>query len=112
LCQSYDKKCHTTYTTDYEPQQEEECEDNYKKDCFIEYKKVAQNVTVEFCHTPLVKVRQFSIFILTRNYAGQIHGDQMCLCKGLKKFSPTLLCQKTNITVNITKLYRGKIFAQ
>jgi hypothetical protein len=52
---SYDKKCHTTYTTDYEPQQEEECEENYKKNCFIEYKKVAQDVTVEFCHTPLVK---------------------------------------------------------
>ncbi len=52
---SYDKKCHTTYTTDYEPQQEEECEENYKKNCFIEYKKVAHNVTVEFCHTPLVK---------------------------------------------------------
>lgn len=52
---SYDKKCHTTYTTDYEPQQEEECEENFKKDCFIEYKKVAHNESVEFCHTPLVK---------------------------------------------------------
>jgi hypothetical protein len=40
LVDSYDKKCHTTYTTDYEPQQEEECEENYKKNCFIEYKKV------------------------------------------------------------------------
>merc|ERR1712180_87573 len=34
---SYSQKCHTTYTTDFEPQQEEECEENF-----------------EFCHTPLV----------------------------------------------------------
>ena len=76
---SYDQKCHTTYTTDFEPQQEEECEDTFKKNCFIEYNKarysktivhralsvytkkdnthvqVAINETVEFCHTPLVK---------------------------------------------------------
>lgn len=51
---SYSEKCHTTYTTDFEPQQEEECEDNYIKNCFIEYKKIAGEETVEFCHTPLV----------------------------------------------------------
>ena len=38
---SYSERCHTTYTTDFEPQQEEECEENFKKSCFIEYKKVA-----------------------------------------------------------------------
>lgn len=52
---SYNQKCHTTYTTDFAPQQEEECEENFKKSCFIEYNKVAHNETVEFCHTPLVK---------------------------------------------------------
>ena len=51
---SYSEKCHTTYTTDFEPQQEEECEENYIKNCFIEYKKVASKEQVEFCHTPLV----------------------------------------------------------
>ena len=51
---SYSEKCHTTYTTDFVPQQEEKCEDNYIKNCFIEYKKVAGQETVEFCHTPLV----------------------------------------------------------
>ena len=51
---SYSEKCHTTYTTDFEPQQEEVCEENYIKNCFIEYKKVAGQETVEFCHTPLV----------------------------------------------------------
>merc|ERR1712215_658069 len=28
---SYDKRCHTTYTTNYESQQEEECEENFRK---------------------------------------------------------------------------------
>jgi len=52
---SYDKKCHTTYSTEYESQQEEECEDNYKKSCEITYSPRAQNVTVQVCMTPLVK---------------------------------------------------------
>ena len=51
---SYTERCHTTYTTDFEPQQEEECEENFIKNCFIEYKKVAGKESVEFCHTPLV----------------------------------------------------------
>jgi len=50
---SYDKKCHTTYTTDYEPQQEEECDETFTKSCFIEYKKVASEEPVKFCYTPL-----------------------------------------------------------
>merc|ERR1719266_3100577 len=54
-CQhSYSEKCHTTYTTDFEPQQEEVCEENFIKECFIEYKKTASEESVEFCHTPLV----------------------------------------------------------
>jgi hypothetical protein len=52
---SYHQKCHTTYTTDFLPEQEEKCEENFKKNCFIEYHDVAHNETVEFCHTPLVK---------------------------------------------------------
>ena len=50
---SYSEKCHTTYTTDFEPQQEEECEENFVKNCFIEFKNVASQETVQFCHTPL-----------------------------------------------------------
>ena len=53
---SYDKKCHTTYTTEYESQQEEECDDNYKKQCDITYSPHATNVTVNVCMTPLIKV--------------------------------------------------------
>merc|ERR1711884_235202 len=52
---SYDKRCHTTYVTNYESQQEEECEENFRKSCFIEYEKIAFNETVQICRTPLVK---------------------------------------------------------
>merc|ERR1711935_267578 len=52
---SYDKRCHTTYVTNFESQQEEECEENYRKSCFIEYSQIAFNETVEICRTPLVK---------------------------------------------------------
>merc|ERR1712198_516615 len=52
---SYDKRCHTTYTTNYESQQEEECEENFRKNCFIEYEKIAFDETVAVCRTPLVK---------------------------------------------------------
>ena len=52
---SYDRRCHTTYVTNYEAQQEEECEENFRKNCFIDYEKIAFNETVEICRTPLVK---------------------------------------------------------
>ena len=50
---SYSEKCHTTYITDFQPQQEEVCEENFVKSCFIEYKNIASDETVKFCHTPL-----------------------------------------------------------
>ena len=52
---SYDRRCHTTYVTNYESQQEEECEENFRKNCFINYEKSAVNETVQVCRTPLVK---------------------------------------------------------
>jgi len=52
---SYDRRCHTTYVTNYESQQEEECEENFRKNCFINYDKIAFNETVQVCRTPLVK---------------------------------------------------------
>jgi len=52
---SYDRRCHTTYITNYESQQEEECEENFRKNCFIDYEKIAFNETVEICRKPLVK---------------------------------------------------------
>ena len=47
---SYDKRCHTTYSTDYVPQQVEDCDENFVKECHIEYKKVAFNESVEICN--------------------------------------------------------------
>merc|ERR1711942_469317 len=52
---SYDRRCHTTYVTNYESQQEEECEENFRKNCFIEYEQIAFNETASVCRTPLVK---------------------------------------------------------
>jgi len=52
---SYDKRCHTTYVTNYESQQEEECDENFRKNCFIEYEQIAFNETVQICRNPLVK---------------------------------------------------------
>ena len=34
--------------------QEEECNENFKKSCFIEYKKVASEEPVRQCYTPLI----------------------------------------------------------
>merc|ERR1712080_643066 len=51
---SYDRRCHTTYVTQYESQQEE-VEENFRKSCFIEYEQIAFNETAEICRTPLVK---------------------------------------------------------
>jgi len=52
---SYDKRCHTTYVTNYESQQEEECEENFRKTCFITYEQAAFNETVSVCREPLIK---------------------------------------------------------
>eukprot|EP00092_Neocalanus_flemingeri_P023887 GFUD01025912.1.p1 GENE.GFUD01025912.1~~GFUD01025912.1.p1 ORF type:complete len:697 (+),score=162.50 GFUD01025912.1:64-2154(+) len=55
-CQhSYNRRCAKSLTTTYNAAQEEECEENYVKKCFIEYTAYAQNVTVNVCRTPLVK---------------------------------------------------------
>merc|ERR1712126_454645 len=52
---TYDRRCHTSYVTQYESQQEEECEENFRKSCFIEYEKIAFNETVQICREPLIK---------------------------------------------------------
>lgn len=50
---SYSEQCHQTYVTDYKPAQKQECEDNFVKNCHIEYKKSAQQETVRKCSQPL-----------------------------------------------------------
>merc|ERR1712080_70404 len=53
---SYDRRCHTTYVTQYESQQEEDCEENFRKICFIEYEQIAFNETAEICRTLLSRI--------------------------------------------------------
>jgi len=52
---SYDKRCHTSYTTGYDAVQEEECEENFKKTCFIEMMVIAFNETQTVCRRGMVK---------------------------------------------------------
>merc|ERR1712117_986856 len=55
-CQhSYDKRCHKSYTTTYSSQQEEECDEVFRKICYIEMVDIANNVTTQVCRKPLVK---------------------------------------------------------
>ena len=85
---SYDKKCHTTYVTEYESQQEEECEDNFKKSCDITYSPTAQNVTVEVCMRPLVKVRCLHVLSTPQH---QVNFENMyAVCEG---WLMKLLCE-------------------
>ena len=51
---SYDERCHTSYTTSYEPHQEEECDENFRKVCIIYNEQKAMIEMVEECTTPLV----------------------------------------------------------
>merc|ERR1711860_292106 len=51
MCVTTSGRCHTTHVTSYESQQEEECEENFRKNCFINYEKIVDNETVEVCRT-------------------------------------------------------------
>ena len=41
--------------TRYEPVQEEDCEEKFKKTCYIEYEQKAYSETVQVCTTPWMK---------------------------------------------------------
>ena len=45
----YRTHCYKSYVTAFSPVQEEECSDNYKKSCYIEYGIDAVNQTVRMC---------------------------------------------------------------
>ena len=45
LCQPC--RCHTSYVTKYEPHQEEDCEEKFKKTCYIEYEQKAYTEKVQ-----------------------------------------------------------------
>ncbi len=50
------EKCHYTYVTQFEPAQEEVCEENFEKNCQITFKQEATNEQVKKCYRPLTKV--------------------------------------------------------
>ena len=50
------EKCHYTYVTQFEPAQEEKCEENFEKTCQLTFKQQAFNETVKKCYKPLEKV--------------------------------------------------------
>ena len=51
---SYDERCHQTYVTTYEPHQEEECDEQFKKECVLWHEEKAVSEMVEECTTPLL----------------------------------------------------------
>eukprot|EP00095_Tigriopus_kingsejongensis_P000842 maker-scaffold546_size140615-snap-gene-0.28 protein:Tk00842 transcript:maker-scaffold546_size140615-snap-gene-0.28-mRNA-1 annotation:"pbcv-specific basic adaptor domain-containing protein" len=50
------EKCHYTYVTQFEPAQEEVCEENFEKSCQVTFKQQAIEETVKKCYRPLEKV--------------------------------------------------------
>merc|ERR1711889_36323 len=94
---SYDRRCHTTYTTNYESQQEEDCEENFRKNCFIEYEQIAFNETATVCRTPLVKDCDVQGPEICRTeYESECWPKQVCSVskKPVKKHTPITGCTK------------------
>ena len=50
------EKCHYTYVTVFNPQQEEQCEENFEKSCQITFRAEASSETVRKCLTPKRKI--------------------------------------------------------
>ena len=50
------EQCHYTYVTQFQPAQEEVCEENFEKQCSITFKQKAFNETVKKCYKPIEKV--------------------------------------------------------
>ena len=48
-----EQRCHTSYVTDFEPHQEQKCDEKFEKTCSIYYENVAVNEEVEVCKTYL-----------------------------------------------------------
>ena len=51
---SYKERCHTSYVTSFQPHQEEDCDEKFRKVCTISYEQKAIKETVEECRTQYV----------------------------------------------------------
>ena len=60
-------RCHTSYVTRYDPVQEEDCEEKFKKTCYIEYEQKAYSENVQVCIIGC-PTRSSSIFQRTEKY--------------------------------------------
>ena len=49
-------QCHETYVTEFRPNEERQCEENFWKACKISFRERPYNYTLQTCMTPLVKV--------------------------------------------------------
>jgi len=49
------EQCHYTYATQFQPTQQEVCEETFEKSCSITFKQKAQNETVQHCYRPVIK---------------------------------------------------------
>ena len=52
---TYKRTCYTSMVTTYSPSQEEECQEDYVKECFIDYDKAAVESTVVVCRKEMEK---------------------------------------------------------
>jgi len=50
------EKCHFTYITQFDPTQEEECNENFQKNCQITFRQEAVTNTIQKCYRPQRKV--------------------------------------------------------
>ena len=51
---SFDNRCHTSYRTRYEPHQEVECKEKFRKVCTIDYEQKANQEVVEVCTSSFI----------------------------------------------------------
>ena len=52
---SYEEKCFKSTTTVYEPYQKEECDEDFIRDCFIDYEKTATENNIKVCNKKMIK---------------------------------------------------------
>merc|ERR1712142_1340668 len=96
----YSKQCHETYTTVYEPHQEQECDEKFNKICAIEYEDIANNVEVEDditnCTTVYEKkCKPVVLGLKTKEKCDSWPVEKCTLNKQLvKKYTPETKCEK------------------
>ena len=82
--------------------QEEKCDENYVKDCFIKYEKAAVNATTKVCRKPLVRdcdvgsseeicSTEYETECVTRDMVHQVRIVWVALFRAVDKSMPGIL---------------------